>query len=126
MTDRNPHGLLLQGTPVVAADTIAKLSAVGGKDVAKVLIAIHALAAATGNTVEEVVRIAAIPTQPADAERFDATEEHFPVILHALGKAPHRHFIQELLLHKRFGAKSSEGNLRATIRSSYPALRVIG
>lgn len=122
MENRLANGIPLKGEQVVAADAIAKLAGVTGKDVSKVLLAIHAISVGTGQPVAEVVNIEKAPTAPADHERYAVTEDFVGLLIHNLQKkSATRHLLSDLRVHKR-----PIGDLPPTLRATHCALKVVG
>lgn len=108
---------------VVAVDAIARLSGVTGKDVVKVLLAIHAIEVATQAEVRQIVNIDNAPTAPADEERFANTVQFVDALIHKLQKAPLRpmlNILSELGVHRRFRRGRPDA---PTIRSVCAAAR---
>jgi hypothetical protein len=125
MENRIANGRPLADTEkAVAADVIAKLAGVSGKDVSKVLVALHALSVATGLPTESLARVENIPTEPYDSERFEATSDFVTRAVHQLQKSPTRHILHELRWAQRFGKGVAVAG--TTIRSTHCPLRVVG
>lgn len=106
MENRTENGRQLGTEPVVAADVIARLSGCSGKDVTKVLLAIHALSLTSGYSAEAIVNTDCIPLAPADSLRFAATADYVDGMIHKMQKKHMRDslsILQELNVHRRFG-----------------------
>lgn len=74
--NRKPNGIpLFPNRDLVAADLVALVAGVSGGAVAKVLIALEAVAEGLGVPVQSLVDAASVPTAPADVYRTDETTE---------------------------------------------------
>lgn len=88
MSKRTENGvaLILPGedgqkvAPVVAADIIAKVAGVSGRETARVISAIRFLADEAGISLEDLTTFEDIPTAQADAKRATATQAFFDML----------------------------------------------
>lgn len=109
MNKNTENGIKLANTDVVAVDVIARLAGVTGRDVCKVLTALHVLKQTSNIELAALTNIESMPSHPASpaSERYDNTACFVGSLIHKLQKPQYRHmlhYLEHLGVRRRFTA----------------------